>query len=328
MMLPRKKDCMKLIVAVAVAGLASICLADNGEPPIAVKKPSDQHQAIGGTSTPAQILYHNGPVLGTNGMRVPVYVIYYGNAFPPNSQSIIDKFIGGISGGTNEPTGAAPFAVNSSYCEAAVTNCPPPGAGSTSISGTLSYAASLNMQPVAGSSVNTTAVSQILQTALAGGSLPVDESGIYVLITDPTIKVSGFPNSFCAYHTHSTSIIAGRNIHYALAPEPAKLGACDGNFANRQKVTPNGDAAADEVTDSLMHELSETVTDPDINAWYTSNGEENGDLCNYNYGDWKSLPTTSEGATYNTLIGGAPYLLQLIWVNKTPPQYCAPATAH
>ena len=46
---------------------------------------------------------------------------------------------------------------------------------------------------------------------------------------------------------------------------------------------PYGDSGADEMVDSIMHELSETVTDPDLNAWYTSNGSENGDLCNYNY---------------------------------------------
>src|SRR5262249_53543561 len=158
------------------------------------------------TNTPPQILYHKGNVLGTNGTQVPVYVIYYGNAFPATSRAIIDNFIGGISGGVNEPTGAPPFAVNASYCEAAVTNCPPPGSGSTSISGTLKYVSSVNLQPSQGSSVNSTMVSQILQTALTTGGLPVDESGIYILITDPTIKVAGFPNSFCAYHTHSNSI--------------------------------------------------------------------------------------------------------------------------
>jgi hypothetical protein len=317
---------MKSLLVLAAFGAATNCLA---EPPIVVKKPFDQHQAKGSSTGPAQILYHNGQVLGTNNVPTPVYVIYYGNAFPKTSQAIIDTFVSGISSGINEPTGTAPFAVNSSYCESAVTNCPAPAKGNTSISSMLNYMGSVTMAPVDGTSVNTGGVLQILKTELTNGSLPAaDETAIYVLVTDPTIKVSGFPNSFCAYHTHSTSIVAGKNIHFAFAPEPAKVGSCDGNFANGQMVTPNNDAGADEVTDSLMHELSETVTDPDISAWYTSNGEENGDLCNYNYGTWGSLPTAGNGAKYNTLIGGAPYLLQLIWLNTTTPQYCAPAPSH
>jgi hypothetical protein len=317
---------MKSILLLSVLGMATICLADNDAPSLVMKKPADQHRSES-TNTPPQILYHGGHVLGEKNASVPVYVIYYGNFFPSTTKPIIDNFIGGLSAGVNQTTGTAPFAVNSSYCEAYVTNCPAPGPYSTSISGVLKYVKSIEITPSQGSAVNSTAVIRILQSVLTTGDLPADDAAIYVLITDPTIKVTGFPNSFCAYHTHSTSIVNGFNIHYAFAPEPATLGACDGNFANRQMVTPNGDAGADEITDSLMHEFSETVSDPDISAWYTSNGEENGDLCNYNYGTWSSLPTTINGATYNTLVNGQPYLVQLIWLNKSLPQYCAPAPA-
>ena len=317
---------MKSILAVSVLGMAAICMADNDAPNVVVKKPFDQHKSAGPNASP-QILYHGGQVLGANNAPVPVYVIYYGNSFPSTTQPIIDNFIGGISSGVNTTTGANSFAVNSSYCEASVTDCPPPGPHSTSISGVLGYVKSINMSPSQGASLNNGAVSRILQSALTTGGLPADDSAIYVLITDPTVQVTGFPNSFCAYHAHSTSISAGHNIHYAFAPEPAKAGSCDGNFANGQTVTPNGDAGADEITDSLMHEFSETVSDPDINAWYTSNGEENGDLCNYDYGTWSSLPRNSNGASYNTLIGGSTYLVQLIWLNTSAPQHCAPAPA-
>lgn len=315
---------MKSILAVSVLCLATVCLADNDGVNLSVKKPFNQERS-GRTSAPPQILYHGGKVLGTNGLPVPVYVIYYGNLFPSTTQPIIDTFIRGLSTGVNVITSTPPFVVNSSYCEASVTNCPSPGNNSKTISGLLNYVESVNMPPTEGTDINNTGISRILKSALATGVLPVDDTAIYTLITDPTIKVTGFPNSFCAYHTHSNSIVSGHDIHYALAPEPAAVGACDGNFANGQTVTPNGDAGADEITDSLMHEFSETVSDPDINAWYTSNGEENGDLCNYNYGTWLSLPQAGNGATYNTLIAGAPYLLQLIWLNKPLPQYCAPA---
>jgi hypothetical protein len=180
--------------------------------------------------------------------------------------------------------------VNTTYCEAATTTCS--GSG-TSISGLLSFGSNHILQDPAlqGNNVNNSTVTRILQYALTAGGLPQNDAAIYVLITDPTIKVPGFPTRFCAYHTHSTTIVAGHDIKYAFAPEPATLGACDGNFANGQTVTPNGDQGADEIVDSLMHEFSETVTDADISAWYTGNGQENGDLCNYVYGTWAALPS-------------------------------------
>jgi hypothetical protein len=77
--------------------------------------------------------------------------------------------------------------------------------------------------------------------------------------------------------------------------------------------------AADEMTDSIFHELSEAVTDPDLNAWYTSNGSENGDLCNYVY---KSTYTAPNGSTANAQLGGHDYLIQAIWENVSP-GFCA-----
>jgi hypothetical protein len=74
------------------------------------------------------------------------------------------------------------------------------------------------------------------------------------------------------------------------------------------------------MVDSIMHELSETVTDPDLNAWYTSNGAENGDLCNYKYG---TLQTAPNGSSYNAFWNGYYYLIQLIWKNGPNPQICA-----
>jgi len=63
----------------------------------------------------------------------------------------------------------------------------------------------------------------------------------------------------------------------------------------------------DEVVDSLIHELSETVTDPDLSAWYTSGGAEVGDLCNFIYGPTFLAPN---GSHANHTFGGLNYLAQ------------------
>ena len=136
--------------------------------------------------------------------------------------------------------------------------------------------------------------------------------------------MSGFCTRYCAYHKKSTTIVSGHTIHYALAPEPnSKCTVCDGNFALGESKTPNGDPGADEIVDSLMHEISETVTDPDLNAWYAPSGAENGDLCNYVYGT-ATFPSPTTGATANASWGGYSYLIQLIWKNGPLPQGCAP----
>lgn len=179
--------------------------------------------------------------------------------------------------------------------------------------------------PSQGTHIGSKDISKIIQHAIsAPGGLPADQDGVYFVITSPSVSVAGFCSSYCAYHTNSNAIVSGKNIRFAVVPDPGnQCGGCDGNVAvYHESVTPNKDPGADEMTDSIMHELSETVTDPQGNAWFTSNGEENGDLCNYTYGTPLS-PGPQNGATANVNMNGHFYLIQKIWTNVTP-QHCAP----
>jgi hypothetical protein len=45
-----------------------------------------------------------------------------------------------------------------------------------------------------------------------------------------------------------------------------------------------GNRDIDMETNILSHEHIEMVTDPMLNAWFASDGQEIGDLCAYNYG--------------------------------------------
>lgn len=289
-------------------------MAGENEERVVIKAPYGQTKRTSGGG--AQILYNGGHVLkGT----VPLYVIYYGGAaaFPVNSQAIINAFLSGLSG---QPQ----YNVNTSYCEASTTNC---AGNATSVSGSASAGLVFQDPGSQGTSISSNTVPKIIQNALMPrGNLPVSSTAIYIVVPAPAIKVSGFCSSYCAFHTKSTTIISGTTIHYALAPEPdSKCTVCDGNYATLgENVTPNGDPGADEVVDSLMHEISETVTDPDINAWFTSNGQENGDLCNFVYGT-NLLKSPTTGASYNAAWNGFYYLIQLIWKNGPLPQGCATA---
>jgi len=309
-----------LVAGLLVAATIAVGLAADDTQRVVVKKPFDGNVEKGPSKggTP-QILWHGGSVL--NQAIVPVYVIYYGSTFPSTTQAIVNAFLAGL---TLQPQ----YTVNTTYCEFQTTDCATDSA-STAISGMLDFSGShvFSDSGSQGNTINSGRLLKILQHALApttSGYLPTDDGAVYFVITSPDIKVPGFCASFCAYHSVSTGVVPGKTIHYAFIPEPgSKCTACDGNFALGETATPNGDPGADEMVDSIMHELSESVTDPDLNAWYTLNGEENGDLCNYNYGTPPFLQ--NNGASYNAAWGGYFYLIQLIWKNGHVPQSCAAA---
>jgi len=62
----------------------------------------------------------------------------------------------------------------------------------------------------------------------------------------------------------------------------------------------------------IAHELEEAVTDPNLNAWYDSRGQENADKCAWTFG---TTYTTSNGSKANMSLGGLNYLIQQNWVN-------------
>jgi hypothetical protein len=102
---------------------------------------------------------------------------------------------------------------------------------------------------------------------------------------------------YCAYHSF---IGTPSPIIYANMPF--------GNLSVCQvpgQPSPNGDALADAVTSTASHEISEAITDPLLNAWFTALGNEIGDLCAYNYGT-----NTWDAGNANQMWNGTFYELQ------------------
>ncbi len=69
--------------------------------------------------------------------------------------------------------------------------------------------------------------------------------------------------------------------------------------------------AADGMISIMTHELEETVTDPDLDAWTDSNGE-NADKCAWNFG---TLQTAANNSRFNVRVGGRQFLIQQNWLN-------------
>jgi hypothetical protein len=135
---------------------------------------------------------------------------------------------------------------------------------------------------------------------------------IFFVITpvDVNVCLSGGQcedNSFCAYHDFFSS--NGSDVLYSSVPFAV---FADGNTKGCQTdqysiyespAAFNGDEAYN-IADDLSHELSETITDPLINAWYSKNGLEVGDLCEA----YAATANTSQGLSplaYSPAFGNA-----------------------
>jgi hypothetical protein len=116
---------------------------------------------------------------------------------------------------------------------------------------------------------------------------------VFYFISD--VAQPGFCTQFCGWHTYYGS------YKYSWVGIPASGCNC---FA--QYTSPNGNAAVDSAVSVIAHELMETATDPLLNAWYNSNGEENGDVCAWNFVN----RVYSGSYYYNLVVGSMKYYVQ------------------
>ncbi|GAC1409489.1 MAG: hypothetical protein NVSMB64_18280 [Candidatus Velthaea sp.] len=80
---------------------------------------------------------------------------------------------------------------------------------------------------------------------------------------------------YCGYHS-AADVTGIGHILYSVEPYQKVKGCAE------TSVPLNG-VLADSTQSTLSHEIFETITDPDGKAWFNSNGDEIGDLCNQLY---------------------------------------------
>ena len=139
--------------------------------------------------------------------------------------------------------------------------------------------------------------SLVRDTYFPAAGAKADPNGIYVVLTSSEIKVTGFGTSFCGWHSYNATSLA----KYSFVGDPATTPGC-----LAQNVGPNL-AGADAMLSVLMHELEETATDPQLNAWYSANGNENGDKCAW---VWGLTALNSNGSYSNMTLKSKNYLIQ------------------
>jgi hypothetical protein len=188
-----------------------------------------------------------------------------------------------------------------------------------------------------GAALSNTDIYYIVQAAISAGTLPADDAGTYFVLTSADVTEGpGFCTSWCGWHTYGTMKAPGGKgnkggsslVKYAFVGNPDQ---CP-NACEAQTTSPNSNAGADGMASVIAHELSEMVTDPQINAWYDKYGEENADKCAWTFGTtYCATPAApSKGgncAKANVLLGSRNYLIQQNWVNvatvDNPTGYCA-----
>lgn len=280
-------SCLGLLIGAAVV-LAEKPEKDDELPKISVHGMNPQNEAFaptaGGTASLTPITNHGGPVMSGT---VNVYIIWYGNWASTNGsdtaagQALVRTFLSNIG---NTPY----FKINTTY----------PG-----VSGNVTLVKEITDTGSQGTRLSDARVQNIVSSAITTGKLPKDSAGVYFVLTSSNVsESSGFCSRYCGWHTAGT--ISGSDIKYSFVGNAFRcLSSCAA-----QTVSPNGNAGVDGMISVIAHELEEATTDPDLNAWYDSAGEENADKCAWTFGSGQTL--LPSGAYYNMTVGGLRFLVQ------------------
>ena len=233
------------------------------------------------------ISYHGGPLM-TGGPTV--YYIWYGN-WAGNSASTI------LTNEAQHIGGTPYFNINTTYYNGSNVH----------VTNHVAFGGSTSDNYSHGTSLSDASVEAVVSSAISSGRLPKDTNGVYFVLTSQDVnETSGFCTQYCGWHTSAT--ISGSDIKYAFVGNAARcLSSCAA-----QSTSPNNNPGADGMASVVAHELEEATTDPDLNAWYDSRGEENADKCAWTFG---TESTASNGSKYNVTWGGTQYLIQRNWVN-------------
>jgi hypothetical protein len=261
----------------------------------------------GGTRKTTAMNYYGGPLINTP----TIYIIWYGKW--DGSVSSSDTAAGQqiIRDWANSIGGTSYYQLNTSL---SVSGKPISGnvlfGGETTDSGTSTSLSDANIQTIVGN-------------ALSSGRLPYNANGVYFVITSSNVnESSGFCTNYCGWHTHGTVTGFG-NVRYSFV---GNANRCLGSCAIQSAVSPNGNPGVDGAISVLSHELEEANTDPDINAWLDSRGQENADKCAWTFGH--SQFQTPNGAWANMTFGGRNWMIQRNILKSGSDFFCMVDSTH
>ncbi|KAK9831483.1 hypothetical protein WJX81_000800 [Elliptochloris bilobata] len=174
-------------------------------------------------------------------------------------------------------------------------------------------------------------INKVVSCVLDKGLASYTPNAVYFVLTSSEVQINGFCTVFCGWHNTNANTNAQefktRPFRYSFV---GSTGHCDrkaacataGQWGSDGKASPNWNAEADGMASIIAHELTEAVTDPELNAWGDTAGNENADKCANTYGSalfaaggglanvaWKCNTAGCSDRNYN---------IQRNWVNIAP----------
>jgi hypothetical protein len=135
-------------------------------------------------------------------------------------------------------------------------------------------------------------IQTVIQSSIDAGMLPEpgnpSNMSLMIFLDDNVaVKDSGNGIQMCeaagdtafGYHFHFTTR-AGNPFYYSVIPgltDACLKSSCSSDAGCSLHLTETQEQRRTQVA---SHEFSEMVTDPELNAWFDSDGGENGDICN------------------------------------------------
>jgi len=298
------------VVVGALLAAAAMALAD----PPAGQNPNGKMLGVitpkgnsGKNSGTPVLLYHGGVVMDAN----KTYTIFW--APPPYSFAtgyinLINQFFGDVAAADGSSSNVYAVATQyygpsneliqyGSHVGDTVTDSTTPYNSGCKAKGTTACVTDAQLQAE-------------VQSVIALKGWPTNTGGAYFVFLPQNVGTCAggcFPNNWCAYHSWIDT--SSETILYANMPFQDQTPACDGGQHPNSSVDPNADATIDAVS----HEHNEMITDPVGTAWFTKNGYEEADLCNFVYG---SLSGTSP-SQFNQAINRNKYFAQEEWSNAS-----------
>lgn len=252
---------------------------NRNEPPILGPHWTREQARKQPASSSNDLLYHGGPILP----GATVQAIFWGSSWGSYTGDKItgmDKwysYVGTVSGGA----GSAYEATVNEYTDSAGSN--------NQVTTATTY---LGHHIDSSSLPRRLSTSAVLAEVCRVGNIKA--SGFYPVYVD---RKRGGAN-YCAYHSWGSC--NGTPVEFGFFFNLDGDAGCDPQSSVSSES--QGLAALANVSG---HELSETRSDPNGNAWYASNGSENGDQCAWTF-----------GGPYVTFLDGTHWKIQGNWSNE------------
>jgi hypothetical protein len=238
---------------------------------------------------PIPLQYNGGPVEASGSKNYLIFWEPSGSVVASNYNSALSQFFGDV-GGSSLYGVAHQYYQTSGGTNQLIAN-------SASVGGTWTDATAYPSSTLQDIDVQ----NEVLKAIKANGWATGIGSEFFVYLAkgeNECMSGSCSFSTYCAYHGNFAS--GSSTVLYAAMPYAGTdLSGCG---IQTGAGTPNG-ADTDAEISIASHELMETVTDPDLNAWFDATGAEIGDKCAYTYG-----PTSSNGS--DITINGHPYIVQ------------------